>query len=131
MNCVPLSVNSQAVFTQISLDPVTEPVATKKPKFSSDAKKSWYDRVIGQDLTLFCPAQGFPVPSYRYIYLSINYWALVKELAAWSLCNSLEPVGSKAPTFTGVLKGGYMEIKSRASVVFFCPAQGYPVPSFR
>ncbi|XP_050478364.1 cell adhesion molecule Dscam2 isoform X44 [Bombus huntii] len=45
---------------------ITEPVATKKPKFSSDAKKSWYDRVVGQDLTLFCPAQGFPVPSYRW-----------------------------------------------------------------
>ncbi|XP_047359394.1 Down syndrome cell adhesion molecule-like protein Dscam2 isoform X45 [Vespa velutina] len=43
-----------------------EPVATKKPKFSSDAKKSWYDRVVGQDLTLFCPAQGFPVPTYRW-----------------------------------------------------------------
>ncbi|CAD1475942.1 unnamed protein product, partial [Heterotrigona itama] len=98
---------------------VTEPVATKKPKFSSDAKKSWYDRVISQDLTLFCPAQGFPVPSY-----SQRAWSRVP------LCNSLEPVGSKAPAFTGVLKGGYMEIKSRASVVFFCPAQGYPVPSF-
>ncbi|XP_043509542.1 Down syndrome cell adhesion molecule-like protein Dscam2 isoform X13 [Frieseomelitta varia] len=45
---------------------ITEPVATKKPKFSSDAKLSWYDRVIGQHLTLFCPAQGFPVPSYRW-----------------------------------------------------------------
>ncbi|XP_076239566.1 Down syndrome cell adhesion molecule 1 [Calliopsis andreniformis] len=45
---------------------ITEPVATKKPKFSSDAKLSWYDRVRGQDLTLFCPAQGFPVPTYRW-----------------------------------------------------------------
>ncbi|XP_050573243.1 cell adhesion molecule Dscam2 isoform X8 [Bombus affinis] len=45
---------------------ITEPVATKKPKFSNDAKLSWYDRVTGQDLTLFCPAQGFPVPSYRW-----------------------------------------------------------------
>ncbi|XP_015172318.1 PREDICTED: Down syndrome cell adhesion molecule-like protein Dscam2 isoform X37 [Polistes dominula] len=45
---------------------ITEPMSTRKPKFSSDAKKSWYDRVIGQDLTLFCPAQGFPVPTYRW-----------------------------------------------------------------
>ncbi|XP_076173890.1 Down syndrome cell adhesion molecule 1 isoform X28 [Ptiloglossa arizonensis] len=45
---------------------ITEPVATKKPKFSSDAKLSWYDRGTGQDLTLFCPAQGFPVPTYRW-----------------------------------------------------------------
>ncbi|XP_014598817.1 PREDICTED: Down syndrome cell adhesion molecule-like protein Dscam2 isoform X31 [Polistes canadensis] len=45
---------------------ITEPMSTRKPKFSSDAKKSWYDRVIGQDLTLFCAAQGFPVPIYRW-----------------------------------------------------------------
>ncbi|XP_047359416.1 Down syndrome cell adhesion molecule-like protein Dscam2 isoform X47 [Vespa velutina] len=43
-----------------------EPVATKKPKFSSDAKFAGYDRVVDQDLTLFCPAQGFPVPTYRW-----------------------------------------------------------------
>ncbi|XP_043581152.1 Down syndrome cell adhesion molecule-like protein Dscam2 isoform X43 [Bombus pyrosoma] len=42
-----------------------------------------------------------------------------------------EPVGSKAPAITGILRGGYMEIKADTSVVFFCPAQGYPVPSFR
>ncbi|XP_076476980.1 Down syndrome cell adhesion molecule 1 isoform X27 [Bombus vancouverensis nearcticus] len=42
-----------------------------------------------------------------------------------------EPVGSKAPAFTGTLKGGWMEAKGDASVVLFCPAQGYPVPSFR
>ncbi|XP_025152780.1 Down syndrome cell adhesion molecule-like protein Dscam2 isoform X30 [Harpegnathos saltator] len=42
-----------------------------------------------------------------------------------------EPVGSKAPTLTGVLKGGWMESEAASSVVQFCPAQGYPVPSFR
>lgn len=47
-----------------------EPVATKKPKFSSDAKFTGYERVRGDDLTLLCPAQGFPVPSYRYMHVS-------------------------------------------------------------
>ncbi|XP_043680301.1 Down syndrome cell adhesion molecule-like protein Dscam2 isoform X1 [Vespula pensylvanica] len=46
---------------------ITEPVATRKPKFSSDSKiVGWYDRAAGQDLTLLCPAQGFPVPTYRW-----------------------------------------------------------------
>ncbi|XP_068973115.1 cell adhesion molecule Dscam1 isoform X41 [Bombus flavifrons] len=45
---------------------ITEPVATKKPKFSSDTKLSSYDRPSDQDLTLLCPAQGFPVPSHRW-----------------------------------------------------------------
>jgi len=42
-----------------------------------------------------------------------------------------EPVGSKAPTLTGTLKGGWMNSKAASSVVQFCPAQGYPVPLFR
>ncbi|CAD1475941.1 unnamed protein product, partial [Heterotrigona itama] len=106
--CV-VSIDSKEVFALS--DPATEPVATKKPKFSSDAKLSWYDRVTGQDLTLFCPAQGFPcglVPLY----------------------NLLEPVGSKAPAFTGTVKGVWMENQADTDVVLFCPAQGYPVPSF-
>lgn len=42
-----------------------------------------------------------------------------------------EPVGSKAPTLTGTLKGGWMNSEAASSIVQFCPAQGYPVPSFR
>ncbi|XP_026295681.1 Down syndrome cell adhesion molecule isoform X2 [Apis mellifera] len=42
-----------------------------------------------------------------------------------------EPVGSKAPALTGDLKGGWKEKAYESTVVLFCPAQGYPVPSFR
>ncbi|XP_046611581.1 Down syndrome cell adhesion molecule-like protein Dscam2 isoform X5 [Neodiprion virginianus] len=45
---------------------ITEPVGSKAPKFSNDAKKAWYERLTGQDLTVLCPAQGFPVPMYRW-----------------------------------------------------------------
>ncbi|XP_068990775.1 Down syndrome cell adhesion molecule 1 isoform X3 [Neodiprion pinetum] len=45
---------------------ITEPVGSKAPKFSNDAKKAWYERLTGQDLTVLCPAQGFPVPTYRW-----------------------------------------------------------------
>ncbi|KAL2741315.1 Down syndrome cell adhesion molecule-like protein Dscam2 [Vespula maculifrons] len=105
-----------------------EPVATRKPKFSSDAKKSWYDRVVGQDLTLFCPAQGFPVPTYRYFYTKYLDREVEKRLLRHIL---VQPVGSKAPALTGNLKGGWMENKAGSSIVLTCPAQGYPVPSFR
>ncbi|RLU22420.1 hypothetical protein DMN91_004698 [Ooceraea biroi] len=120
-----------------------EPVATKKPKFSSDAKKAWYDRVRGDDLTLFCPAQGFPVPTYR---ASRKQSAsddghferrLHGEKGCFQRCTILpcaglsEPVGSKAPAFTGDVKGVWMEKMMASSVVLPCPAQGYPVPSFR
>nr|XP_034174392.1 Down syndrome cell adhesion molecule-like protein Dscam2 isoform X12 [Osmia lignaria] len=42
-----------------------------------------------------------------------------------------EPVGSKAPAFTGDVKGVWMEKGAGFSAVLPCPAQGYPVPSFR
>ncbi|XP_076374935.1 Down syndrome cell adhesion molecule 1 isoform X26 [Megalopta genalis] len=42
-----------------------------------------------------------------------------------------EPVGSKAPALMGIVKGIMLEVQSLVSVVIFCPAQGYPVPSFR
>ncbi|XP_076173907.1 Down syndrome cell adhesion molecule 1 isoform X44 [Ptiloglossa arizonensis] len=42
-----------------------------------------------------------------------------------------EPVGGKAPALTGDLKGGWKERSRESTVVLFCPAQGYPVPSFR
>ncbi|XP_060820218.1 cell adhesion molecule Dscam2 isoform X16 [Bombus pascuorum] len=42
-----------------------------------------------------------------------------------------EPVGSKAPALTGDLKGGWKEKAYESTVVLFCPAQAYPVPSFR
>lgn len=44
---------------------------------------------------------------------------------------TLEPVGSKAPALTGDVKGVWMEKKASSSAVLPCPAQGYPVPSFR
>ncbi|XP_033178586.1 Down syndrome cell adhesion molecule-like protein Dscam2 isoform X4 [Bombus impatiens] len=42
-----------------------------------------------------------------------------------------EPVGSKAPALMGIVKGIMLEVETKTSVVIFCPAQGYPVPSFR
>jgi len=67
-------------------------------------------------------AEGFPVP------LEIKDDSVIVHRMFLYI---LEPVGSKAPAFTGDVKGVWME-KSRASnVVLPCPAQGYPVPSFR
>lgn len=54
-----------------------------------------------------------------------------KKQAIFFFTFSLEPVSSKAPAFTGTLKGVWMEAKGDTHAVLFCPAQGYPVPSFR
>ncbi|KAH0947635.1 hypothetical protein HN011_008034 [Eciton burchellii] len=61
-------------------------------------------------LPLLCPAQGFPVPSYRYI-------ALMSK-----------PVGSVKPKFPTIDDiRGFRMIKD-GSVTLMCPAQGFPVP---
>ncbi|XP_048260966.1 Down syndrome cell adhesion molecule-like protein Dscam2 isoform X32 [Bombus terrestris] len=45
---------------------ITEPVASTRPKFPSLADSQAFKMVLGGAMTLLCPAQGFPVPSYRW-----------------------------------------------------------------
>lgn len=45
----------------------TEPVGTKKPSFSTDLKSMGYERYLGQNFALLCPAQAMPIPSYRLV----------------------------------------------------------------
>ncbi|XP_026315579.1 Down syndrome cell adhesion molecule-like protein Dscam2 isoform X12 [Hyposmocoma kahamanoa] len=45
---------------------ITEPIGSKAPSFSTDNKFSWYVRKIGHDLDILCPAQGYPVPLFRW-----------------------------------------------------------------
>ncbi|XP_011879398.1 PREDICTED: Down syndrome cell adhesion molecule-like protein Dscam2 [Vollenhovia emeryi] len=45
---------------------ITEPVASARPKFPSLADSQTFKVYLGGAMTLLCPAQGFPVPSYRW-----------------------------------------------------------------
>ncbi|KAF7418155.1 hypothetical protein HZH68_000808 [Vespula germanica] len=93
---------------------IVEPVATKKPKFSSDAKFAGYDRVVDQDLTLLCPAQGFPVPTYRGSQFQL-----------------IEPVATRKPKFSSDAKKSWYDRVVGQDLTLFCPAQGFPVPTYR
>lgn len=42
-----------------------EPVGVKGPKFSTDNRVNSFIREATVTVTLGCPAQGYPVPSYR------------------------------------------------------------------
>lgn len=42
-----------------------EPIASARPKFPSLADSQTFKVYLGGAMTLLCPAQGFPVPSYR------------------------------------------------------------------
>ena len=47
-----------------------EPIGGALPRFSSDSKSlGTFEKNFGGSLALLCPAQAFPLPSYRY-----NFW---------------------------------------------------------
>lgn len=52
--------------SQIVNLPRLEPVGTKSPAFASDAKGFIFEKQKGKSLVLLCPAQGMPVPIYRF-----------------------------------------------------------------
>ncbi|XP_072939085.1 cell adhesion molecule Dscam1 isoform X16 [Epargyreus clarus] len=45
---------------------ITEPIGSKSPSFSSGSKLAWFEISSAQDFALLCPAQGFPVPVFRW-----------------------------------------------------------------
>ncbi|XP_050561792.1 cell adhesion molecule Dscam2 isoform X18 [Spodoptera frugiperda] len=45
---------------------ITEPIGSKSPSFSSGSKLAWFEIQQNQDFALLCPAQGYPVPIFRW-----------------------------------------------------------------
>ncbi|XP_059046515.1 cell adhesion molecule Dscam2 isoform X32 [Achroia grisella] len=45
---------------------ITEPIGSKSPSFSSGSKLQWFEIRTSEDFALLCPAQGFPVPLFRW-----------------------------------------------------------------
>ena len=44
-----------------------EPIGGAGPKFAHESKGSILLKKFGQTISLSCPAQGFPVPSFRFV----------------------------------------------------------------
>ncbi|XP_050461800.1 cell adhesion molecule Dscam2 isoform X42 [Cataglyphis hispanica] len=79
-------------------------------------------------------ARRLPLPvKQRYLYWheKRTQKSVFRAMPKAILLLCLEPVGSKAPALTGDVKGVWMEKTTASNVVLPCPAQGYPVPSFR
>ena len=86
------------------------------PKFSGELKISTPEKASDEPLSLSCPAQGSPVPSFRSTMNDSNF---------------AEPVGGSIPKFSGKLKSSIVEEYFARPFNLSCPAQGSPVPSFR
>lgn len=44
---------------------LTEPIGSRAPKLQADSKLKQVERESNSEVSLFCLAQGYPVPSYR------------------------------------------------------------------
>lgn len=100
-------------------------MGAKAPKFSSDDRVHSFIRAKGSTSTLFCPAQGFPVPSFRYRYIGI---VVFHDFCSYSFA---EPVGSKAPAFQSEAKSVTYVKHAKSSVALTCSAQASPPPNYR
>ncbi|KAJ4435738.1 hypothetical protein ANN_18355 [Periplaneta americana] len=134
---------------------ITEPIGSTAPKFPSSNKINAFEKLIGETMVVFCPAQGFPLPAFRQLiimpaykpikeqsshsHLSPNLFArgfkyvkLKKNFEINSyLVSPSEPVGSSAPKFPTIDKSRGFEAKVNQNSTLLCPAQGFPVPVFR
>ena len=49
--------------------PFLEPIGSAKPKFSEDINSKGITREESSETTLVCPAQSFPLPSFRSVHI--------------------------------------------------------------
>ena len=99
------------------MHPLIEPVGGSAPKFPIESRTSDMSRSSARTLSLSCPAQGSPSPSFRFISCQKYFLS--------------EPVGGSPPKFTLETKTLTMERVSEDPLSLSCPAQGSPVPAYR
>ena len=95
--------------------PLVEPIGGSKPKFSVVTD---YSHSVLHNLSLNCPAQGSPVPTFRFVPFKFILF-------------EIEPIGGSAPKFSGVSDLSRLIGKASHPQTLSCPAQGSPIPTFR
>ena len=118
-----------------------EPIGGSAPKFSLETKFSGLDRKLSDPFSLSCPAQGSPVPSYRFeLCYSTEFWHdcsrgshPTSNSQTVTQCNILllEPIGGSSPKFSYDSKSSTLFRTMGQAFSLSCPAQGSPVPSYR
>ncbi|ROT84147.1 down syndrome cell adhesion molecule [Penaeus vannamei] len=93
-----------------------DPLSSESPKVSGEQGVAMV-RQEGAGFSMLCPAQGFPVPSFRSVC------ALVCPMRT-------EPYSSEAPKVSGA-HGEIIIRRAKTGFALPCRAQGHPVPEFR
>lgn len=101
---------------------VTEPVGSAAPRLTGSSKINLVNEAKDEPISMSCPAQASPLPAFR----------LGRRLEpTFSLPLYLEPVTGTVPKFDSDTKLSLFERSSHAQLALLCPAQGFPLPSFR
>ena len=101
---------------------IKDPIGSSPPNIPIKEKFSHMGSMKGNALAMSCPAQGFPVPAFRYSKPCPNF------NCSLSHTNS-EPVGSSAPKTS--IKLDSVQSSDKHALSLSCPAQGFPLPAFR
>ncbi|KAH0947632.1 hypothetical protein HN011_008031 [Eciton burchellii] len=118
-----------------------QPVNGAKPRVASISKYDVLTSVVGVAVTMLCPAQGHPLPtysgfrcgkekSYRLLHVS-GYVLHVSTRFIALLFVYLEPVTGAAPKVPPTAKITVLSVASRISMAMLCQAQANPLPLFR
>lgn len=71
--------------------PSVEPVSGAPPKLTSGDKVRTSQSSHNASATLMCPAQGFPVPSYRLDYLNLPKKTVKRNIYFYRTCLQYNP----------------------------------------
>ncbi|ENN75865.1 hypothetical protein YQE_07594, partial [Dendroctonus ponderosae] len=99
-----------------------EPVGSRRPALSSESDISSLKRAQGVNVALLCPAQGFPKPGYNIPGQNGRHLGLFA---------CLEPVGSRAPSFSFESQILIIKRPRGSTFALLCPAQAFPTPTFK
>lgn len=127
-----------------------EPVGAKAPTFSSASSSFTFKHRIGDQFSLLCQAQAFPVPLIRYTWFrfwklpirhrlceintqqkGISHDFLYVDTRSPIYIFRIEPVGSRAPSFPSEFIGNVLRKAGGQSFALLCQAQAFPVPLIR
>lgn len=142
-----------------------EPVGSVAPNVNINDKVNVKFVRIGNDLSILCPAQAYPMPAHRWIFQLTNFpfqllfvfsvyisnhfsYSALKKCFCKSIYPNifsarinrnwnrfafftLEPVGSVPPKINSYSKFDEMSVHNGETLAILCPAQSFPVPSFR
>lgn len=79
LKVIPLQYSGKSFFIHVFIF-YAEPVGSKAPTFSTDARSSTFIRTIGHSFGLLCQAQAFPIPITRQVSLYFtSSWLLQNQ----------------------------------------------------